>query len=414
MKKTISVLILFIIIQTAYSQNERSTDWDADLDYLGKELSEKHYNFFTVKSEDYLLSELDAIKKESTNLDAFQVGLKTQQLIAQFGDSHTKLSFEQFIDRNRLLPLQLFWFGDGLYVIRTTQENKEILGGKIELINNVPISTVIDSVSTLFAIDNLATVKSQVIQYIPSLQILEYFGFTKEGEVKLDFAGGKLCLMKPTVIDNNNVASFKPDSVSFCMKNQKAFFVDSYFSDEKIYYLQYNKCWSKESELEHGDKERAKGMPLFKDFEDKAFHVLNNQLVDKIIFDMRFNGGGNSAPGTAFIEKLAKYLKTHPSVKTYVVLGRNTFSSAILNAMDFKRLTNAIFVGEETAGKPNHFGEVRNFQLPNSKLYVGYSTKFFKNTDEDVNTIKPDVFIETSFSDFAKGIDPVYEWVRMQ
>lgn len=82
--------------------------------------------------------------------------------------------------------------------------------------------------------------------------------------------------------------------------------------------------------------------------------------------------------------------------------------------MDFKRLTNAVYVGEETAGKPNHFGEVKNFQLPASKLWVNYSTKYFKVTDEEVNTITPDVRIEMSFSDFIKGIDPVYEWIKRQ
>ena len=155
-------------------------------------------------------------------------------------------------------------------------------------------------------------------------------------------------------------------------------------------------------------------MPSFKSFEENAFNVLENQDVDKIIFDMRFNGGGNSSQGTAFIEKLAAYLKKNPNKRLFVVLGRNTFSSAILNAMDFKRLTNAVFIGEETAGKPNHFGEVKNFQLPNSGLSVGYSTKFFKNSDENINTIKPNVTIEMSFSGFTKGIDPVYEWVKKQ
>ena len=82
--------------------------------------------------------------------------------------------------------------------------------------------------------------------------------------------------------------------------------------------------------------------------------------------------------------------------------------------MDFKRLTNAVFVGEETSGKPNHFGEVRGFQLPTSKLQIGYSTKYFKRTDDDVKTITPDVKREMSFQDFTKGIDPVYEWIKQQ
>ena len=80
----------------------------------------------------------------------------------------------------------------------------------------------------------------------------------------------------------------------------------------------------------------------------------------------------------------------------------------------FKHLTDAVVVGEQTAGKPNHFGEVRNFQLPGSKLTVAYSTKYFRRTDEEADTITPDVRIEMSFADFTKGIDPVYEWIKAQ
>lgn len=90
------------------------------------------------------------------------------------------------------------------------------------------------------------------------------------------------------------------------------------------------------------------------------------------------------------------------------------FSSAILNAMDFKRLTNAVFVGEDTSGKPNHFGEIRDMELPSSKLHINYSTKYFKRTDKQVNTITPDVTIEPTFEDFAKGVDPIYEWIKNQ
>ena len=155
-------------------------------------------------------------------------------------------------------------------------------------------------------------------------------------------------------------------------------------------------------------------MPSFKDFEKKIFKALKNQSIDKIIFDLRFNSGGNSSQGTEFIEQLAVFLKKNPQIRTYVIIGRETFSSAILNAMDFKRLTKAIFVGEETAGKPNHFGEVRSLQLPMSKVYVGYSTKYFKKTDENINTLKPDISLEMSFSDFTKGLDPVFEWIKNQ
>jgi hypothetical protein len=416
--KKFSLLIVGVVLSlTIYSQNEK-IDWNTDLDYLVKELSEKHYNFFTVKSKEDFLSGINAIKQESKNPNDFQVALKAQQLIAKFGDSHTMLNFNLLLNPNQILPIHLFWTSDGLYVLHTTPENEKILGSQVLSINNVPITTVIDSLSTLFAVDNQAMVKSLIPQTIPSLQILEYFGFANTEQVilglKTETNQNQTYILKASLMNRNNRVSFKPDSLAFSAKNENQVFTDFYYPDEKIYYILYNKCLSKEIALEYGNKEMAENLPSFKEFEEKAFNTLANESVIKIIFDMRYNGGGSSAQGTAFIEKLAKFLESNSTIKIYVVLGRATFSSAILNAMDFKRLTNSVFVGEETAGKPNHFGEVKSFQLLTSKLSVNYSTKYFKVTDEDVNTITPDVKIEMSFSDFMKGIDPVYEWVKQQ
>ncbi|MDL2251234.1 hypothetical protein LJC12_00095 [Odoribacter sp. OttesenSCG-928-J03] len=416
--KKISLLIAGILFSlTIFSQNEK-IDWNTDLDYLFKELSEKHYNFFTIKSKEDFLSGINAIKKESENLNDFQVALKTQQLIAKFGDSHTMLNFTQLLKPDQMLPVHLFWTSDGLYVLHTTPDNEEILGSRVLSINNVPIPTIIDSLSTLFTVDNQAMIKVLIPQTISSLQILEYFGFINTEQVELGLKTGTdqdlTYILKPSLMNRNNRVSVKPDSLAFSTKNENQVFTDFYYPDEKIYHILYNKCLSKEIALEYGNKAMAEKLPSFKEFEEKAFNILADESVEKIIFDVRYNGGGSSAQGTAFIEKLAKFLESNSTIKTYVVLGRSTYSSAILNAMDFKRLTNAIFVGEETAGKPNHFGEVRGFQLPTSKLSVNYSTKYFKVTDEDVNTITPDVKIEMSFSDFMKGIDPVYEWIKQQ
>ena len=73
-----------ILALTTYAQNKK-IDWNTDLDYLAKELSEKHYNFFTVKSKEDFLSGINAIKQESEHLNDFQIALKAQQLIANLG-----------------------------------------------------------------------------------------------------------------------------------------------------------------------------------------------------------------------------------------------------------------------------------------------------------------------------------------
>ncbi len=108
-------------------------------------------------------------------------------------------------------------------------------------------------------------------------------------------------------------------------------------------------------------------MPSFKEFEKQVFQSIRKQDIDILVFDMRFNSGGNSRQGTKFIEKLSK-TKLNGTGKIYVLIGRQTFSSAILNTLDFIKLTDAVLVGEGTGGRPNHYGEVKRLVLPESNL----------------------------------------------
>ncbi len=417
--RSLSLLTIGLLLSIlCNSQSLRKIDWSSDIDFLARELPQKHCNFFTVKSENEFLTGLNQIKSNSGRLTDLEVAIKVQQLIAGFGDSHTRINYGQLIDRNKILPLHLYWFSDGLFILYTTQENAAILGHQIVSVNGVPLKTICDSLSTLITVDNQAILKSSVPLLLPSVQLLEYFGFVKGHEIELELkdlnSKTKTYLIKPAEMNRQNRKMYQPDSLALCFKNERIFFTDYYQPADRIYYLQYNRCWSKELELQNGNPQNAENMPSFKEFEERVYQVLNSKPVDKVVFDMRFNGGGNSAQGTEFIEKFAKYLEKNPEMKIDVILGRSTFSSAILNAMDFKRLTNAVFIGEETAGKPNHFGEVKSFQLPGSGLRVEYSTKYFKRTDEKINTITPEIKLEPSFSDFSRGIDPAYEWVKRQ
>lgn len=398
-----------------WAQPATKSEWKADLDYLAKELPAEHYNLFSVRSSEEWKAGIEAIKSQCGEMSDFDIVLKTQQLVATFGDSHTMLGFTNLLNKEQVLPLRLLWTADGIYIVRTNSAHKELLGQRLTAIGGTPIMTVVDSISTLFTIDNSAVVKSWVPQFIPSLQILQYFGFSDGISTELTLADGTKHLLCPLLEGQAEIVSFKPEALTYAMQNGRTLFKGDYFADEKIYYMLYNSCWSRELEAEHGNAEKAASLPSFERFAEQAFTALQTKEVDKIIFDLRYNGGGSSLQGTQFIEKLAEFLEEKPDMAVYVLIGRQTFSSAILNALDFKRLVkNAVFVGEETAGKPDHFGEVRSFQLPNSGVSVNYSTKYFKNSDTPLNTITPDVTIETTFADYAKGIDPVFEWVKAQ
>lgn len=416
MKKRILLTLLYISI-IANSQNNKVIEWDADLNFLKVELPKNHFKLYTLKSEKEFFNGIEQISQEKNKLSELDIAIKLQQLIASFGDSHTMVGWSQFADNKKTIPFNLIWFNDGLYVMNTTEENQKILGYKILKINGKPLATITDSLSTLITVDNNANIKNGLPKLIPYVQLLEHFGFVKTDTIDLLLENKKGELLnyaiRPSIMNKQNSRFFKPDSLALCYKFGKSLFGDSILRKDAAYYIQYNMCASREFPPQ-GFKGNPEQLPSFNDFKRKVIETINNNDFDKVIFDIRFNGGGNSAPGKELIRELSKINKINKKGKLYVIIGRKTFSSAINNALDFKNMTKAIFVGEETSGKPNHYGEIKLLELPNSGLKVQYSTRYFKLTDKDLKTMTPDYIIETSFNDYKNGHDPVYDWIIKQ
>ena len=74
--------------------------------------------------------------------------------------------------------------------------------------------------------------------------------------------------------------------------------------------------------------------------------------------------------------------------------------------------TDALIVGETTGGRPNHFGEVNRFVLPESNLVVSYSTMYFSLLPEDKPSIFPDLEAPISFVQYINVIDPAMALIR--
>ncbi|MEI6101032.1 MAG: S41 family peptidase, partial [Eubacteriales bacterium] len=112
-----------------------------------------------------------------------------------------------------------------------------------------------------------------------------------------------------------------------------------------------------------------------------------------------------------FIDWLGNYVKTGKA-KVFVIIGRDTFSSALLNAFSLKNKTGAILIGEPTGGKPNCFGEVQYFRLKNSGLLVRYSTQYYKCIKDDkMLSLFPDAECPLAFADFILNKDPCMDYI---
>jgi hypothetical protein len=165
-----------------------------------------------------------------------------------------------------------------------------------------------------------------------------------------------------------------------------------------LLFIQYNRC---------ADSPELK----IADFVRQTLAEIDVRPPRAVVVDLRYNSGGSSSLLQPLIRGLAKRKALNTPDRLFVLVGRQTFSSALMNAVEFRQTTKATLVGEPTGGRPNHFGETRTFTLPNSGMSIQHSTKYFRMQDKDDDALYPDVRVEVRAADYGAGRDPVMEEV---
>ncbi|KPU43511.1 peptidase family S41 [Oxobacter pfennigii] len=380
-----------------YLAEDRDTGWVKDITYLEETLPKVHKNLYFNLSEQDFLQQLEELKNKVPVYSDEQMEIALNVILAGMGDTHTGSN----ISSEYRYPLELHWFAEGIYIMGTSKEYQELLNARIITLNGKKIEEAADMLRPLLAGANESWFKTQVIYYLPMPGVLKYFGLSKEDEIGLDveLENGKMQTVKLKPISHKDYVPTEglTESVPLYKSRPDENYWYEYLEDEKIIYFNYSSC------------RQMRDKP-FEIFRKEFWHFVKSHEVNKLVIDIRENRGGISTILDPFIKEV-KNSDFNQQGKLYVITGKNTFSSAVLNAVSLKKKTKAYFVGEATGGEPNHYGEVKQFKLPNSEITIRYSTKYFHWLDQDVNTLEPDKVIEETFDDYRQGAVPVLEWI---
>lgn len=127
---------------------------------------------------------------------------------------------------------------------------------------------------------------------------------------------------------------------------------------------------------------------------------------DKIIVDLRHNGGGDSEVINPLLELLEGYRQRGSAL--YALIGPETFSSGVMDAMKLRDL-GAVLVGEATGGVLG-FGELKIVELGEG-FTLGCSSVDFSGGQPHL-PLEPDVKAAQTLEDMLDGIDTAVERVR--
>lgn len=437
----LAVLIVGMLCPCLFSGCGKNYDpmtrdqWREDIDYLAQELPQRHANLFYTLSEEDFHSRVGQLKASLDAMNGDEIIVELQKLVAAAGDAHTGTN----ISGGQVYPVEMYWFADGWYVVRTISDYGQILYGKLKAINGQDADEIYGKLAEVISHENDAWLKAQMGYYfmIPSvlhglhivddLQSAAFTFETQAGETEeITLAPVSYNDVKDRLVGKEEDRADLP----LYQKNGGQNYWYEYLPEYQTLYFKYNQC----SEMEGKS---------FDDFTHQLLDAMDKDDAQKLVIDLRDNGGGNDMLLYPFIYALS-HSPFNQEGRLFVIVGRKTFSSAVLNAVTLEKKTCATFIGEPTGGKPSHFGSVDSFQLPHSGITVRYSTmhlthcilddsiladpsaladdpsalealeeSVLRDPDaliEDTPSLIPDTCIEITIQDYIHDRDPVLEY----
>jgi hypothetical protein len=296
---------------------------------------------------------------------------------------------------------------------------------------------------------------------------------TEHTEVVLAKKTGEILVARIPLLPGNH-AAFSAHRRKIRMDEMRGCIEVSYIEDIQAGHLAYRSCVDRSKCDDAWRASLLKELGLkpddIPDMEEtcwKLFHELSRRSYHRLILDLRGNQGGSSDIGQVLLKYLTKkklrtydadikisrrlqsvnegYQSEEPdtvrkhrdmslefpynsrldeeqlsalrqfSGELFVLIDTEVFSSGEWLSAELRANGLGIFIGEPTGGGGSVPGDQIRFELPNTKLSLGISHKFFYQPEtEDMHylSVIPHYWIKPSLHDFRSGRDTVLEFVR--
>ncbi len=394
----------------AQTDPARDDRWRQDLTYLSTELPKRHANLFFIMPRPQFDQAVSQLMQNIPSLSDAEIMAGMARIVAMAGDAHTSVGLTQTPPGFRALPLSLYWFQDGLYVIGAASEYRQALAARVLQIGDKTANEAYQLVSTVISHENDYWVRSRSPSYLILPDLLQALKITSKGPpVRFTFqdaAQNRFSLDVDYVSAPAWVTAPGADGfVPLAMRNNAQPYWFAYLDDSRTLYFKYNQCVD------------AANQP-FAAFLSQLFAVFDANPVDRLVVDLRNNGGGNQAVLFPFISGMQARQSRFATTRAYALFNRATFSSAMLNAQDIKNARDAAvavgipqtvtLMGEPTGGNPTvPWRNSTSFTLPNSKLFVTYTLTLANTVYQPDGAVDPDLLVPVYSYDAFSRHDPV-------
>jgi hypothetical protein len=355
-------------------------------------------------------ADVDRLRLRLPSMSREAIIMEFARLAASFGDSHTEVKLGHDHVGFHRFPVGMYFFGNDLRVVTVATGAEDLLGMRLVAVGEHPIAVALDRIKPVIADDfgnpheRLHSGPSFVM--IPEVLIgldlalkdqpIVYVFEGDDGQrVTRSFTG--VPLQKAAQV--MTVRLLAPDVEPLFMRQRNLWYVQEPVAGSDVLYVRVSRSQNQ------SDRESLAS------FSGHVATALKEPSVRRVVVDLRQNTGGNFNRTEPLARAICRAKSDGDVERVYVILGRHTYSAAVVLAAQLKHDCDAVFVGEVPRAVPNRQADVGRFTLPNSRLEVTYSTRLRQHFPElgDATEIPLDVLAPPTWASYLAGRDPALE-----
>ncbi len=405
----------FVLNATAQSTMNANL-WQEDLKFL-QETVHNDYSFLFKKTTAAAFDKsVEKLHHEIPNLQEHEIVIGLARLVSSFKYGHTVLGFRYQPYAFHQLPINLYQFNDGVFIQGAHKDYEKTLGARVVAVGGVSIEEALKAIYPVVPAENDQFFKAYAGLYLSSPEVLHAQGIIKKYSDTVQFTLEKNG--KTFTQSFKSLPKGERVPTSYGLILQDSIWLDSrdqgttphYLKNlDKIYYYEYlpeqKTVYVRHSQIQDDPSE---DIPTFY---NRVFNFIETNDVERLVIDVRLNGGGNNYKNKPIITGILKSKKIDKVGKLFVIIGRRTFSACQNLVNEMSNYTNAIFIGEPTSENINFYGDNNRVELPNSKIpaYLSFAWWQDKPQWEGGDWLAPHVAVEMGSEDYMLNRDPVLE-----
>lgn len=347
--------------------------WAADLDRLVREIGYRHpnpecfgprWNEFTARAEQ--------LRDSLPESPGWRIPWEISRLVGTLADGHTWV--DPFVPRvmGGMVPLRFGFYEDGLFVIGTDVEDQAALGARVVRIGSMTPDELLSRARALrlTSADNEMSLRWWTAWHLALPTGLAMLGAIEEpGPVAYELEasdGSRREVVLGAVSERTRWAMLGglDGSAPPTNRARRTYSMDVH-EDAKALYWRY-------------DGFREDPDAPWDEFCAEAFATFERKGLDRLILDLRGNGGGDNRHERPLLRGILRLEALDAPNALIVLIGPATDSAAVSFCAMLERYARPVFVGMPTFLRPNGHSNAFTVTMPRTGLSAHVSTSYWR------------------------------------